>query len=127
MSDLLKASPAAREWTTAAIRRHSVRNFGKLLPAVVWSDAKGDDGEPPVPIDPLALASRINKQPHPLFHNHDPGKPKGRVLEAANFETESGDKFVAAVLWYYAGGDVLSFRGLGLDIKTPQAPPGLVV
>jgi hypothetical protein len=123
MSHLLKESPAAREWAAAAIRRHSTRNFGKLLPAVVWSDAKGDDGEPLVLVDPLALASRINKHPHPLFHNHDPGKPKGQVLEAANFETKNGDKFVAAVLGYYAGGDVLSFRGLGLDIKTPQTPP----
>jgi hypothetical protein len=123
MPDLLKESPAARDWAKSAIRRHSGRNFGRLVSAVVWSDAKGENGELIVPVEAAELVSQINKYPHPLLHNHDPGKPKGQVLEAANFETESGYKFVAAVLGYYAGGDVLSFHGLGLDTKTPQVTP----
>ena len=123
MSDLLNESPAARDWANSTIRRHLMGPFGKLVPAVVWSDARGDGGELLVPVDPVELVSRINRNPHILLHNHDPGKPKGQVLEAANFETEGGEKFIAAVLGYYAGGDVLGFRGLGLDTKIPATSP----
>jgi hypothetical protein len=123
MSDLLNETPAACDWATGAIRRHSGGVFGKLVPAVIWSDARGDDGEPLVPVDPVGLVARINRHPHILLHNHDPGRPIGQVLEAANFETESGGKFVVAVLGYYAGGDVLDFRGLGLDTRASVEPP----
>jgi hypothetical protein len=123
MSDLLNETPAASDWANSAIRRHSGGIFGKLMPAVIWSDARGNDDEPLVPVDPVELAARINRNPHILLHNHDPGRPKGQVLEAANFETEGGERFVAAVLGYYAGGDVLDFRGLGLDTKASAAPP----
>lgn len=116
-------TPAARDWTNSTIRRHAGGIFGKLVPAVIWSDARGDDGEPLVPVDPVELVAGINKNPNILLHNHDPGSPKGQVLEAAKFETEGGEKFVAAVLGYYAGGDVLDFRGLGLDTKASVAPP----
>lgn len=123
MSDLLNETPAARDWAISEIRRHSRGIFGKLVPAVVWSDARGDDGEPLVPVDPVQLVARFNKNPHILLHNHDPGRPIGQVLQAANFETEGGEKFVAAILGYYVGGDVLDFRGLGLDTKASVAPP----
>jgi hypothetical protein len=123
MSDLLDETSAARDWENSAIQRHSGGIFGQVVPAVIWSDARGDDGEPLVPVDPVELVARINKNPHILLHNHDPGRPKGQVLEAANFETEGGKKFVAGVLGYYAGGDVLDFRGLGLDTKASAAPP----
>jgi hypothetical protein len=123
MSVLLNETPAASEWVDIAARRHSGRIFGSLVPAVVWSDARGDDGELLVPADPVELASAINGTPHALFNGHDPGKPIGQVLEAANFETESGTKFVAAIFGYYAGGEVISFRGLGLDAKASAASP----
>ncbi|TMJ02190.1 MAG: hypothetical protein E6G97_13550 [Alphaproteobacteria bacterium] len=123
MSDLLNQTQAARDWADGAIRRHSGGVFGKLVPAVIWSDARGDDGEPLVPVEPVELVARINRIPHILLHNHDPGRPKGQVLEAANFATESGEKFVAAVLAYYAGGDVLDFRRLGVDANVSAAPP----
>lgn len=128
MSDLLN-TPAARDWVDAAILRHSKGIFGKLVPSVIWSDARDDDGEPLVPVDPIELVARINSTPHILLHNHDPGKPKGQVLESANFESEGGKKFIAAVLGYYAGGEVLDFRGLDLDTKvlapTPKRLPVL--
>jgi hypothetical protein len=123
MSALLNETPAARDWVNIATRRHSGRIFGSLVPAVIWSDARGDDGELLVPVDPVELAAGINGSPHIFLHNHDPGKPIGQVLEAANFEAESGEKFVAAILGYYAGGDVLSFRGLSLDTKVSIASP----
>jgi hypothetical protein len=119
----LNKTPAARDWANIAIRRHSTNIFGSLAPAVIWSDARGDDGELQVPVDPVELAAGINRQPYLLLHNHDPGRPKGQVLEAANFETADGEKFVAAVLGYYVGGDVLSFGELNLDTKTPVASP----
>jgi len=123
MSDLLNQTPAARDWVDNAIQRHSAGVFGTLLPSVIWSDARDDDGELRVPIDPVALVTQINGAPYTLFHNHDPGQPKGQIVEAATFETEDGKKFVAAILGYYAGGDVLDFRGLGLDTKALGAPP----
>jgi hypothetical protein len=123
MSALLNETPAARDWVKIATRRHSGSTFGSLVPAVIWSDARGDDGEILVPCDPIELAAGINGSPYTLLHNHDPGKPIGQVLEAANFDTEGGEKFVAAILGYYAGGEVLSFRGLSLDAKALVASP----
>jgi hypothetical protein len=123
MSDLLNKIPAARDWANSAIRRHLGGIFGKLVPAVIWSDARDDDGEPFVRVDPVKLVNQINRNPQILLHNHDPGRPKGQVLEAANFETDGGKKFIAAVLGYYAGGDVLDFRGLGLDTKVSATLP----
>ncbi|WP_323566488.1 hypothetical protein, partial [Pseudomonas sp. RTB2] len=112
-----------RDWVDSAIQRYSAGIFGKLVPAVIWTDARHDNGEQLVPVDPLELVAKINENPHILLHNHDPGRPKGQVLESAYFETGGGGKFVAAILGYYAGGDVLNFRGLGLDIKASVPPP----
>ena len=123
MSDLLNQTPNAREWADDAIRRRSGGIFGKLVPAVVWSDARGEDGESLVPINPVELVSRINNNHLLLLHNHDPGHPKGQVLEAASFETEDGEKFVAAILGFYAGGYVSNFKDLGLDPAETIAPP----
>ena len=123
MSDLLNETPRARDWTNSAIQRHSGGIFGKLVPAVIWSDARDDNGEPLVPVDPLELVGRIDKNPLILLHNHDPGRPKGQVLEAEKFETQDGQKFVAAVLGFYSGGDVLDFRGLDLDTEVSTSPP----
>ncbi|OCB03283.1 hypothetical protein BBC27_08745 [Acidithiobacillus ferrivorans] len=122
MPDLLD-TPAARDWVNDAIPRHSKGIFGKLAPAVIWSDARGDDGEPLVPVDPIELVAQINSDPCILLHYHDPGRPKGQVLESANFESDDGGKFIAAVLGFYAGGEVLGFRGLGLDTKALAPPP----
>jgi hypothetical protein len=122
MSDLLD-TPAARDWVRGAIRRRSKGIFGEIVPAVIWSDTRGDDGELLVSVDPAELAARINTDPWILLHNHDPGRPIGQVLESANFESESGRKFVVAVLGYYAGGEVLDFRGLGLYTRALAAAP----
>jgi hypothetical protein len=122
MPDLLD-TPAARDWVNDAIPRHSKGIFGKLVPAVIWSDTRGDDGEPLVPVDPIELVAQYNSAPHIILHSHDPGRPVGQVLESANFESEGGKKFIAAVLGYYAGGEVLGFRGLGLDTKALAPPP----
>lgn len=117
MSDLLN-TPAAHEWVDDALRRHSKSIFGKVVPAVIWSDTRGDDGELLVSIDPLELVAKINSTPFILLHNHDPGRPKGQVLESANFGSGDGRRFIVAVLGYYAGGEVLDFRGLGLDTQS---------
>src|SRR5580692_10934765 len=108
-------TPAARDWADDAIRRHSNGIYGKVVSAVIWSDARGVDGELLVTADPLVLVSKINSSPFNILHNHDPGKPKGQILESAIFQTEDGERFVAAILGFYAGGEVLCFRNLGLD------------
>lgn len=125
MSDLLN-TPAALEWADHAIRRHSKGIFGKLKPAVIWSDRRGDDGELLVPVDPVEYVARINSTSLILLHGHDPGRPKGQVLEGAIFESESGEKFVVAILGFYAGGEVLAFQGLGLDTKVSSPPPEML-
>jgi hypothetical protein len=122
MSDLLDTL-TARDWVDDAILRHSKGVFGKIVPAVIWSDRRGNDGELLVPADPIELVAHFNSTPIIILHNHDPGRPKGQVLESANFESEGGEKFIAAVLGFYAGGEVLDFRGLGLDTKALAPPP----
>jgi hypothetical protein len=121
MSDPLK-TPASLEWVDEAIRRHSNGIFGKLTPAVIWSDRRGDDGELLVPIDPVEHVALINRTSLILLHGHDPGKPKGQVLESATFESENGEKFIVAILGFFAGGEVLDFRGVGLDTKVASQP-----
>ena len=121
MSDLF--TPAAQDWADDAIRRHSKGIFGKLVPGVIWSDARDDHGELLVAVDPIELVASINRNPYILLHNHDPGRPKGQILESANFESEDGIKFIAAIFGYYAGGKVLDFQGLGLDTKALVPPP----
>lgn len=122
MASLLD-TPTALAWTEIAIQRHSDGIFGKLSPAVIWSDRRGDDGELLVAVDPQKLVKKINSTPHIILHNHDPGKPKGQMLESAAFQSESGENFVAAILGFYAGGKVLDFQGLGLDTTTPGVSP----
>src|SRR5690606_4151233 len=39
------------------------------------------------------------------------------------FETEEGSRFVAAVIGYYTGGNVLSFQELGFDSEKSVASP----
>ena len=121
MSDLF--TPAARDWVDNAIQRHSKRIFGKIVSEVIWTDARSDDGELLVTVDPIKLVAGINRNPYILLHNHDPGRPKGQILESANFESEDGIKFIVAIFGYYAGGEILDFQGVGFDKETLTPPP----
>lgn len=123
MSELINENAAATEWVTDAIQRHSNGVFGKVVSGVIWTNACGPDGNHIVPTDPQELVFKINNNPHILLHEHDPGRPKGKVIESAYFETEDGRQFVAAVLGFYAGGDVLCFADIGFDISTTVPPP----
>ena len=127
MSDLLN-SRSSRAWLLEATERHSKGIFGKISPAVIWSDSLGNDGNLIVPVDPEFLAAKINTNPHIILHDHDPGKPKGQVLEAESFISDDGRKFVAAILGFYAGGQTLTFDILDSDVfapilKAPLLPP----
>lgn len=126
MPELLSKSPAARNWLDETIRQRSAGVFGKFVPAVIWSDATDDAGDPLVPVDPVELVAAYNRRPLILLLGHDPGKPKGQVLEAALFETEEGNRFVAAVIGYYAGGNVLSFQELGINVESTVASPAIL-
>ncbi|WP_236191261.1 hypothetical protein [Pseudomonas paraglycinae] len=123
MSDFFEETPAAIQWAEEAERRHQAGKFGEIVRAVIWTDARGPDGQLLVAVDPGRLVTKINCNPFTLLENHDPGRPKGQLLESASFESPEGRKFVAAVLGYYSGGDVLSFRGLGIDIDFSISPP----
>ncbi|NWB63698.1 hypothetical protein [Pseudomonas sp. F1002] len=123
MSDFFQETPAAIKWAEEAEQRHKAAKFGEIVRAVIWTDARSSDGQLLVPVDPDRLVAKINSDPFTLLENHDPGRPKGQLLESASFESSGGRKFVAAILGYYAGGDVLSFLRLGIDVDSPAPPP----
>lgn len=123
MSELINNTPAARLWADEAAHHYSASIFGKIVIGVIWTDSRGEDGEYLIPVDPLSLVNSINQNPYILLHNHDPGKPIGKVLKTAAFVTEDGCEFIVAVLGYYIGGDVLSFEGLGIDTGIAVPPP----
>lgn len=122
MSDLLNI-PAVHDWTNSAIRRHSGKAFGNLVSAVVWTDKRGEDGDLLVPIDPVEYVALSNAKQIIVLHGHDPGKPKGQVLESAYFKSDAGEKFIVAIFGFYAGGEVLRFKDFHLDTKAFPSPP----
>ncbi|WP_370620490.1 hypothetical protein [Pantoea ananatis] len=122
MSHLLN-DPKARNWVDAALKRHSISIYGRFEPAVIWTNDKDINGQLIVPVDPQDLSKRINRDPFIMLHNHDPGNPKGQILESAVFETLSGIVFVAAVVGFYAGGNVLKFSDLNFNLEISYPSP----
>lgn len=124
MLDLVEHSPQAKEWLTQQKAAHSGNStYGALLEAVIWTDAKGPDGELIIPIDPSSLATHINESPYPLLKSHDPGLRIGKILAAQDFRTNDNRQFVVALLGIYQGGETLSFIELGFDPEVQFAPP----
>jgi hypothetical protein len=123
MPDFFQETPDALKWAEEAEQRYQAGKFGEVVRAVIWTDARGSDGQLLVAVDPDRLVAKINSHPFTLLENHDPGRPKGQLLESASFESPDGRKFVAAVLGYYAGGEVLSFLGLGIDVYASVPQP----
>lgn len=123
MSDFLNKHSGAQAWLHQAKQRYSNGVFGTLVPAVIWTNASNAAGELLVPLNPVDLVSKINREPFILLKNHDPGCPKGQVLESAIFENEKGEIFVAAILGYFFGGEVLSFSDLDFDLFSPVSSP----
>lgn len=123
MSDIFRENPEALKWAEETKQRYSGGTFGKLVRAVIWTDDRDATGQLLVPADPQKLVAVMNSEPFILLEGHDPGRPKGQLLESALFEGAEGRKFVVAILGYYAGGEVLNFRDLKLDIVTPSPSP----
>ena len=123
MSDFFQETPAALKWVEEVEQRHQGGKFGKIVRAVIWTDECDINGKLLVEVDPESLVSKINSNPFTLLENHDPGRPKGQLLEGALFENGNGRKFVAAVIGFYAGGQVLRFFDLGVDIGIPASSP----
>lgn len=121
MPDLLNSTSVAQQWVDEAIERQEPGLYSHVVSAVVWTDARGEDGSLLVEADPQAVLNTLRRQRLPLLLNHDPGKPMGQVLEAEYFESPDGQKFIAAVIGYYSRDHVFSFADLGLDGIT--APP----
>lgn len=122
MLDLL-TYPDVERWLNDAIRRHSSEIYGKIKPAVVWTNALDEEGQLIVPIDPNELSRRINRDPFIILHNHDPGNPKGQVLESAVFDDGSGVVFVAAIMGFYAGGNTIEFGSMDLNLNDVYQSP----
>lgn len=121
MPDLLNDTNEAQRWAKEAIERQESGLYGQIVSAVVWTDARGEDGSLLVEADPQSILSTLRRQRLPLLLNHDPGRPMGQVLEAEYFEAPDGQTFVAAIIGYYSRDQVLTFADLGLD--SISAPP----
>lgn len=119
----LLSYPETVRWINDALKRHSSNIYGSIKPAVIWTNALDDDGQLIVPIEPNELSQRINQNPFTILHNHDPGNPKGKVLESAVFEDESNVVFVAAIMGFYAGGNAVEFSSINLNINDFYPPP----
>lgn len=121
---LVEDSPEAALWLRAAMEGQATAAiFGHIVGSVVWSDAKNSHGDLILPIDPQDLVEKINARRFPLLHEHDPGRPIGRVLGAEQFKTSDGQTFVAAVLGYYDATVLNRFETLGLDPSASMPPP----
>lgn len=115
--------PDAVRWLNDAHKRHSSEIYGKIKPAVIWTNALDEEGHLIVPVDPYELSQMINNDPFIILHNHDPGNPKGQVLESAVFDDGSGVVFVAAIMGFYAGGNTLEFRTMDLNLDDIYQSP----
>lgn len=119
----LLSCPDAESWLHDALKRHSSEIYGKIKPAVIWTNALDETGQLIVPIDPYELSRRINQNPFIILHNHDPGNPKGQVLESAVFDNASGIIFVAAIMGFYAGGNTIEFGTMDLKLSDIYQSP----
>jgi hypothetical protein len=127
MKTLLSDAPEAAAWVDSAKAAYSGTGvFAKVSGSVIWTDEVGDDGEPLVVADPVALTADININGHPLFFGHDPGCPVGRVLAARVFTSSSHTTFVAAVIGLYAPRDVHSFKEFGVDTAPTVSSPAFL-
>jgi hypothetical protein len=116
LPSLVDDCPEAEAWIDTAVAAHQATGiYGRLAGSVVWSDHHGADGKAILPLDPAELVAKINVEAFPLLHEHDPGRPIGKVLEAAHFKTRTGQRFVAAILGFYDPSSLHSFAALGLD------------
>lgn len=119
----LLANSDAKRWINDAVKRHSSEIYGDIKSAVIWTNALDENGGLIVPIDPYELSRRINQEPFMILHNHDPGNPKGQVLESAVFDNGSGVVFVAAIMGFYAGGNTIGFRSMDLNLHDIYQSP----
>lgn len=124
MASLIDASPEAQTWLAREIDAQGKRGVHtELCSAVIWSDARDANGQVIAPFDPVKIAEAINAASLPLQHDHDPGRPIGKVLSAAHFQAEDGTWFVAAVLGYFGQETLVSFETLGIDLTEAEASP----
>ena len=121
--------PAAASWVKSAISDCSCEVYGSIVPAVIWTNANDPSGSLIVPLEPNELSLRINNEPYIVLHDHDPGKPKGQVLNSAVFQNDRGTIFVAAIIGLYAEGNVKKFSefelGLPATFSSPDSLPCL--
>ena len=47
------------QWAEEAERRHQAGKFGEIVRAVIWTDARGSDGQLLVAVDPDRLVTKI--------------------------------------------------------------------
>lgn len=124
MGSLVDDCPEAATWLDEATDALLATGaYGTVMGSVVWSDARDKTGQVILPIDPAELVTSINAAPLPLQHEHDPGRPLGKVLEARQFATGDGQSFVAAILGLYDATALRSFQSFGVDPDATSRPP----
>lgn len=130
MASLVSDCPEAELWLASEMAAQTDKDiYGHIKASVIWSDARDEKGNIITPFDPAEIVAKINQSPLPLQHDHDAGRPLGKVLQAAHFRTRAGASFVAAVLGFYDQKNVARFETLGIDVletaPTPLTLPSL--
>lgn len=124
MGSLVDESPEAEAWIEAAVAAHAGTGiYGSVKGSVVWSDSRDSTDSVILPFDPADVVVKLNERRLPLLRDHDPGRPIGQVLEAAQFTTAGGRAFVAAVLGFYDATILVGFAELGIDTAEVGGEP----
>lgn len=124
MSSLLTDHREADDWAEHIIAEHRARGiFGKFSVGVVWTEEGNPLADQGIQFDPYEHVSQLNIYGQPLFLNHDPGRPVGRVIAGEVFESHDGRKFIGAVLGYYDGVEHGGFSDFVFDFSADPGAP----
>ncbi len=116
MSRLIDETPDAKSWVEQTLSvATKTRNLGRLGSGVIWTDGYLEDGEPIGGSDPSEIINEIQESGLPLLHQHDPGCPVGRLINANSFTSPDGTLFVAAIMAFYEPNSVLNFASLDIN------------
>ncbi|WP_404420323.1 hypothetical protein [Thalassospira australica] len=109
---------SVQKWLLSVIGRHEGGVFEKLQPAIIWTNAKDENDNLLVALDPYLLTESINSSPYPLYEGHDPGYPIGRLIEAKLFEIDDVGMVVVGLLGVLGAKSTVSFAEIGFDTKS---------
>ena len=124
MPNLMNEHDQARKWAELIVEKKRGKGiFGTFRTGVAWTEEGNPLDGQNIDLDPLILVSQINKYEQPLLLDHDPGKPKGKVIAAELFQTADGRKFLGVVLGLYDGAQFPGFADFPFDLSADPGAP----